>query len=65
MLHFNFIVDNGEPDVSFNFTGNTPNVRNNRVFFNLILGRDVEEARCAVLQGIEVLEETDCKDQLR
>ena len=47
--------------VTFNFTGNSPSVVNNRVFFNLSFSGGVVAAKCAVLQGQKVLEETDCK----
>ena len=50
-------------DISFNYTGNSPVVRNNHVTFHLSFGGGVLAARCAVLKGNQVLEETDCKYQ--
>ena len=48
-------------DLSFNFTGDSPVVRDDIVTFHLSLGSGVIEAKCAVLQGAEVLEEVNCK----
>ena len=49
------------PDATFNFTGNSPVVRNNHVTFELSLGGRIIAAKCAVLRGTQVLEEVDCK----
>ena len=50
------IIHAGQP--SFNFTGNTPSVVNNRVVFNLSFSGSVVAAKCAVLQKQE---DVDCE----
>lgn len=48
-------------DTSFNFTGNSPAVIDDVVIFQLSFGRGVVGARCAVMEGNKVLQETNCE----
>ena len=48
-------------DTSYNFTGDSPVVRDDIVTFQLSLGGGIVEAKCAVLQGTDVLEEVTCE----
>ena len=48
-------------DISFNFTGDSPIVRDDIVTFQLSFGGGVVRARCAVLQGTAILDEVECK----
>ncbi len=48
-------------DTSVNFTGDSPIVRDNSVTFHLSFGEGVREAKCAVVIGSQLIEETDCE----
>ena len=51
-------------DSLFNFVGGSPVVRNNDVLLNISFRRAVAEARCALVIGIQVLVEADCKTNI-
>ena len=48
-------------DMPARYVGNTPAVRDNTVTFDLLLSSDATAARCALLIGHRVQNETDCK----
>ena len=65
LLNYQCIAFPKHADLSASFVGNSPIVSGNTVTFDLSLGSGVTAARCALLIGDRLKNETDCKSNFR